>query len=276
MARRITRILLVLILIVGVGIMLYPTASNWWNIRHQSRAIAQYDEEVNNRSEAENQAMLKAAQEYNESLLSLADQWVMSDERQEEYDSLLDVSQTGVMGYIEIPKIDISLPIYHSVEDSVLQVAVGHLPESSLPVGGESTHCVLSGHRGLPSARLFTDLDQLEEGDLFILNILGEKLAYRVDQIKTVLPEEKDDLAIVEGKDYCTLMTCTPYGVNSHRLLVRGERTAYVEEEAAEQKNTAAGSRDQRYLLIAGGAVLLLLLVIFIISRRISRRKKHR
>lgn len=270
MARRLTRILLVLVLLVGVGIMLYPTASDWWNIRHQSRAIAQYEEQVNNQSEAENEKMRAAAQDYNKSILTLPDQWVMSDERQEEYDSLLDVSQTGVMGYIEIPKIDVSLPIYHSVEESVLQTAVGHLPGSSLPVGGESTHCVLSGHRGLPSARLFTDLDQLEEGDIFVLTVLGEKLAYQIDQIKVVLPDETEDLAIVEGKDYCTLMTCTPYGVNSHRLLIRGERTTYVEEEVKEQQVQAVKREYQKFWWIPAAAVLLL--IVFVIRRH----RKHR
>ena len=183
------------------------------------------------------------------------------------------------MGYIEVPKIDCSLPIYHGTDEGALQIAIGHLEGSSLPVGGKSTHCVLSGHRGLPSARLFTDLDQMEEGDIFILNILGRKLAYEVDQINVVLPEEMSDLEIEEGKDLCTLVTCTPYGINTHRLLVRGHRTEYVEKKVAEEKKEVQTNKTDIRLMIAGGAgvlILLIIIIVIVIKRRRKRRNQQR
>ena len=272
--KHISTIFIILIFLAGLGFISYPTVSNLWNRAHQSRAIATYSEQVEKLDDSENKAMLKAARKYNKSLLKKSDHWKLSKKDKKKYESLLDVSGTGIMGYIEIPKIDCSLPIYHGTDEGALQIAIGHLEGSSLPVGGKSTHCVLSGHRGLPSARLFTDLDQMEEGDIFILNVLGRKLAYEVDQVKVVLPEEMSDLEVIEGKDLCTLVTCTPYGINTHRLLVRGHRTKYVEEKVEEQKKVQTKKMDTR-LLIAGaaGALILVAVIIAVVVRRRKRRR---
>ena len=270
---RLMTLLIVVVFVAGLSFLLYPTASNLWNQAHQSRAIATYTEQVEKLDDSSNKEMLKAARKYNKELLKKADHWKLSKKDKKKYESLLDVSGTGIMGYIEIPKIDCSLPVYHGTDEGALQIAIGHLEGSSLPVGGKSSHCVLSGHRGLPSARLFTDLDQMEEGDTFILNILGHKLAYEVDQIKVVLPEEMSDLEIQEGKDLCTLVTCTPYGINTHRLLVRGHRVKYVETKVQEQREVSKPKTDTR-LVIAGAAVGAV--VLFIIIFAVRRRRKHR
>lgn len=217
-------VLLSCALLVGIGMMLYPSVSDWWNSMHQSRAIATYQQAVSDNSADANQRMWDEAVAYNQSLPRDGGRFTLTDEERARYERTLDVTGTGIMGYVEIPKISVSLPIYHGTDDTVLQIAVGHIPGSSLPVGGEGTHCVVSGHRGLPSARLFTDIDQLREGDVFMLHVLGKTLTYQVDQIRVVLPDELDDLAIDDGLDLCTLVTCTPYGVNTHRLLVRGHR----------------------------------------------------
>ena len=271
--KHISTIFIILIFLVGLGFISYPTVSNLWNQAHQSRAIATYTEQVEKLDDSSNKEMLKAARKYNKELLKKADHWKLSKKDKKKYESLLDVSGTGIMGYIEIPKIACSLPVYHGTDEGALQIAIGHLEGSSLPVGGKSSHCVLSGHRGLPSARLFTDLDQMEEGDTFILNILGHKLAYEVDQIKVVLPEEMSDLEIQEGKDLCTLVTCTPYGINTHRLLVRGHRVKYVETKVQEQKEVSKPKTDTRPV-IAGAAVGAV--VLFIIIFAVRRRRKHR
>lgn len=270
----ISTIIIAVIFLTGLGFLLYPTVSNLWNQAHQSRAIATYSKQVEKLDDSQNKEMLKAARKYNKSLLKKSDHWKLSKKDKKKYESLLDVSGTGIMGYIEVPKIDCSLPIYHGTDEGALQIAIGHLEGSSLPVGGKNTHCVLSGHRGLPSARLFTDLDQMEEGDIFILNVLGRKLAYEVDQIRVVLPEEMSDLEVIEGKDLCTLVTCTPYGINTHRLLVRGHRTKYVEEKVEEQKEVQTKKMDTR-LLIAGaaGAVILAVIIIAVVIRRRKRRR---
>lgn len=270
---RLMTLLIVVVFVTGLSFLLYPTVSNLWNQAHQSRAIATYTEQVEKLDDSSNKEMLKAARKYNKELLKKADHWKLSKKDKKKYESLLDVSGTGIMGYIEIPKIACSLPVYHGTDEGALQIAIGHLEGSSLPVGGKSSHCVLSGHRGLPSARLFTDLDQMEEGDTFILNILGHKLAYEVDQIKVVLPEEMSDLEIQEGKDLCTLVTCTPYGINTHRLLVRGHRVKYVETKVQEQKEVSKSKTDTR-LVIAGAAVGAV--VLFIIIFAVRRRRKHR
>ena len=274
--KHISTIFIILIFLVGLGFISYPTVSNLWNQAHQSRAIATYSKQVEKLDDSENKKMLKAARKYNKSLLKKSDHWKLSKKDKKKYESLLDVSGTGIMGYIEVPKIDCSLPIYHGTDEGALQIAIGHLEGSSLPVGGKSTHCVLSGHRGLPSVRLFTDLDQMEEGDIFILNVLGRKLAYEVDQIRVVLPEEMSDLEVIEGKDLCTLVTCTPYGINTHRLLVRGHRTKYVEEKVEEQKEVQTKKMDTR-LLIAGaaGAVILAVIIIAVVIRRRKRRRNQ-
>ena len=227
-----TTAFLVLLLLAGVSLLLYPSLSDYWNSMHQTRAIASYAETVSQLDTAQYDEMWKAAQDYNRSLAQRETAFALTDEQKAAYESLLDVSGLGVMGYIEIPEIDCSLPIYHGTEESVLQVAVGHLEWSNLPVGGEGTHCVLSGHRGLPSAKLFTNLDKLAVGDTFLLRVLDEVLTYEVDQILIVEPEQVDALGIVPGEDYCTLVTCTPYGINTHRLLVRGHRVENTPEAA--------------------------------------------
>ena len=277
--KHISTIFIILIFLVGLGFISYPTVSNLWNQAHQSRAIATYSKQVEKLDDSENKKMLKAARKYNKSLLKKSEHWKLSKKDKKKYESLLDVSGTGIMGYIEVPKIDCSLPIYHGTDEGALQIAIGHLEGSSLPVGGKSSHCVLSGHRGLPSARLFTDLDQMEEGDIFILNILGRKLAYEVDQIKVVLPEEMSDLEIEEGKDLCTLVTCTPYGINTHRLLVRGHRTEYVEKKVEEEQKEVQTKKTDIRLMIAGGAgvlILLIIIIVIVIKRRRKRRNQQR
>ena len=277
--KHISTIIIALIFLAGLGFLLYPTVSNLWNRAHRSRAIATYTKQVEKLDDSQNKEMLKAARKYNKSLLKKSDHWKLSKKDKKKYESLLDVSGTGIVGYIEVPKIDCSLPIYHGTDEGALQIAIGHLEGSSLPVGGKSTHCVLSGHRGLPSARLFTDLDQMEEGDIFILNILGRKLAYEVDQIKVVLPEEMSDLEIEEGKDLCTLVTCTPYGINTHRLLVRGHRTKYVEKKVEEEQKKVQTKKTDIRLMIAGGTgvlILLIIIIVIVIKRRRKRRNQQR
>ena len=224
MKKHITTILLVLLFLVGLGLLLYPTFSNWWNSFHSSKAINAYSDQVANLDEDEYAEILDAAVAFNASRLVGGTSFAMTPEQKEVYPKLLNVGGDGVMGYIEIPSINVSLPIYHGTDESILQVAVGHLDWSSLPIGGESTHSVLSGHRGLPSARLFTDLDDLREGDLFMIRVLGELMTYEVDQILIVEPRDVESLKIEQGMDLCTLVTCTPYGINTHRLLVRGHR----------------------------------------------------
>lgn len=274
--KHISTIIIALIFLVGLGFISYPTVSNLWNQAHQSRAIATYSKQVEKLDDSENKKMLKAARKYNKSLLKKSDHWKLSKKDKKKYESLLDVSGTGIMGYIEVPKIDCSLPIYHGTDEGALQIAIGHLEGSSLPVGGKSTHCVLSGHRGLPSARLFTDLDQMEEGDIFVLNVLGRKLAYEVDQIKVVLPDEMSDLEIVQGKDLCTLVTCTPYGINTYRLLVRGHRTKYIEETVVRVQKEAEKKETGIWLLAGGGAVFLIIIIIVVVKRRRKRRNLQR
>lgn len=265
MKKHLSTILLVLILVIGLSLLLYPSFSDWWNSFHQTRAIATYSEQVAEMDDEQYYEIWEAAWEYNQSLLENPNSFILSDEQKEQYEELLDVGGIGIMGYIEIPSIDVTLPIYHGADEAVLQIAVGHLEWSSLPVGGESSHCVISGHRGLPSARLFTDLDQLVEGDLFLLRVLDEVLTYEVDQIRIVLPEETDDLMIEEGKDLCTLVTCTPYGVNSHRMLIRGHRVENVEEERIIRVAADALQIDPIYVAPFVAAPMLLLLLIFLL-----------
>lgn len=269
-----TTVFLVLLLLAGVSLLLYPSLSDYWNSMHQTRAIASYAETVSQLDTAQYDEMWKAAQDYNRSLAQRETAFALTDEQKAAYESLLDISGLGVMGYIEIPEIDCSLPIYHGTEESVLQVAVGHLEWSSLPVGGEGTHCVLSGHRGLPSAKLFTNLDKLAVGDTFLLRVLDEVLTYEVDQILIVEPEQVDALGIVPGEDYCTLVTCTPYGINTHRLLVRGHRVENT-PEAARMHVTADATQFDPLLVapVLAIPVLLLLLMILLVPKR--RRKSR-
>lgn len=276
MKKNSSNIVLVLILLVGLSLILYPSVSDYWNSFHQSRAIVRYAETVSEIGGDAYDAMWQAAQDYNEKLSRIGIRWKLSDEERSEYEALLDVTGTGIMGYIEIPQIKCSLPIYHGTAESALQIAVGHLEGSSLPVGGEGSHCLLSGHRGLPSARLFTDLDKLREGDVFLLRTLDETLSYEVDQIRIVLPFELDELKIEPGRDYCTLITCTPYGVNSHRLLVRGHRVENAPEARAIRVTGDAFQIEPAVVapILALPMLLLLLIVMLVNSSRRRRRNR--
>ncbi len=249
-------VILVVILLAGVCILLYPSVSDWWNSMHATRAIAGYVTAVEDLSGEEKERMLEAARRYNAALADGVD-YDLTEEEYAEYLSLLDIGGTGIMGYVQISAIGVNLPVYHSVDEAVLQIAVGHIPGSSLPVGGERSHSVLSGHRGLPSAKLFSDLDQMQEGDVFTLNVMDQTITYMVDQIRIVLPEETDDLAIQAGKDYCTLVTCTPYGINTHRMLVRGRR---IENIAGEVVVVAEAVRIPTYVVIPAVGIPLLFL----------------
>lgn len=264
-----SNIILILMLLLGLSLLLYPTFADYWNSLHQTRAIATYAEEVAVLDDDKYIELWQDAIAYNQSLTEKENQYYVDDESMVLYESLLNVIGNGIMGSIEIPSIGCNLPIYHGVDESVLQVAIGHLEWTSLPVGGESTHCVLSGHRGLPSARLFTDLDQLQMGDTFMLHILDETLTYEVDQILIVLPYETDALLIEEGKDLCTLVTCTPYGVNSHRLLVRGHR---VENAAqAVTRRVTADALQLEPIAIAFVLFFPILVLLLILSSILDR-----
>ena len=219
-------IILALIFLAGLCLILYPAVSDYWNTLHQSRAIAEYAKKV---------AQMDA-EDYERQLLEKADRYEMTEEERAEYESLLNISGNGIIGTVEIPSISVSLPLYHGTSEGVLQVAAGHLESSSLPTGDKGTHCAISGHRGLPSAKLFTDLDQLENGDTFSLKVLDRVFTYEVDQILVVDPYDLEALEIDPEQDYCTLITCTPYGINTHRLLIRGHRIEVSQEEAAEER----------------------------------------
>ena len=259
-------------MIAGLSLLLYPSVSDYWNSFHQTQAIASYAEQVAGMNELEYDRLWTEAQEYNEKLAKQDSIFMLSDAQKKEYTELLDVSGTGIMGYIEIPSIRCSLPIYHGTEESALQIAVGHIEGTSLPTGGAGTHCVISGHRGLPSASLFTNLDELVEGDVFMMRILDETLTYEVDQIRIVEPTDLSSLEIEEGKDLCTLVTCTPYGINTHRLLVRGHRIENL-ETASNIRVTADAMQIDPVLVAPMVAVrLLILLIIWIL---VYYRKKR-
>ncbi len=268
--KNLTNIFLAVIVLAGLCLLLYPSFSDWWNSMHQSRAIAAYVETVDAMSQEEIDEILNAAREYNERLWHRQNRWVLSEEEQAEYESLLDVSGNGIMGYINIPVIGVNLPIYHGTEESVLQVATGHLSATSLPVGGPGTHAAVSGHRGLPSARLFTDLDQLKVGDIFTVSVLNEVYTYQIEQIVTVVPEDTSQMNLYQGEDLGTLQTCTPYGVNSHRLLLRGRR---IEDVDGALMAASEAIRVPNYIVIpaVGIPILFLLLVVALIYFR--RRK---
>ena len=273
MKKQTSNIWLVLILLIGLSLLLYPSFADWWNSFHQTQAIATYSEQVADMDDEKYEEIWNAAWDYNQSLLERTNSFLLSDVQKTEYDSLLDVGGTGIMGYIEIPSIKVALPIYHGTDEAVLQVAVGHLEWTSLPVGGESSHCVVSGHRGLPRAKLFTDLDQMQVGDTFIFRILDEVLTYEVDQIRIVEPSDTSELSIVKGKDLCTLVTCTPYGINSHRMLVRGHRVDNA-EEARIIRVTADATQIEPIIVapIVAAPILLVLLVILMIPKPKKRR----
>ena len=271
MKNKLINIFLMHALVAGLSLLLYPTVSDYWNSLHASQAVASYDQAVKSMDEGKYDELLQRAGQYNRDLFLRGTLFALTDEEREDYNSQLDIDGSGVMGYIEIPTIKVSLPIYHGTSDDVLQVAVGHLEWSSLPVGGESTHCVLSGHRGLPSAKLFTNLDQLTEGDLFVIRTLDEVLTYEVDRILIVLPSELQALAAEEGKDLCTLVTCTPYGVNSHRMLVRGHR---VDNQSEAVRLTADAIRIDPLLVAPIAAIPLLLALLLLLAA--TPKKKSR
>ena len=273
MKRNGTTVILLLIFIIGLSLLLYPIFSDWWNSMHQSRAVASYAQEVANIDDEQYEKLWTEAWNYNASLMERENGYTLSDEQKEEYNRLLDVGGTGIMGYIEIPVIGVTLPIYHGSDETVLQIAIGHLDWTSLPVGGESSHCVVSGHRGLPSAKLFTDLDKLVEGDVFIFRVLDEILTYEVDQILIVEPHEVDSLKIEEGKDLCTLVTCTPYGINSHRLLVRGHRVETQEEATAVRVTSDAIQIEPTIVAPIVALPMLLVLLIALMIPKPHRRR---
>jgi len=265
--------LLIVVLLIGLSLLLYPSFSDYWNSKQQSYAVAAYVESVAAISQDEYDALWEEAYKYNRKLLDRTNVYTLTDEMKEEYNKLLSIGGSPIMGYVDIPSIGVYLPLYHGTEESALQIAIGHLEWTSLPTGGASTHCSVSGHRGLPSARLFTDLDQLSAGDYFMINVLDKVLTYEVDQIHIVEPHDVSHLLIEEGKDLCTLVTCTPYGVNSHRLLVRGHRVDNI-KEAQTVRVTADAFIIER--LVVAPFVLLPILVIMITFMLTTGKKENR
>lgn len=270
---RMTTVLLMFAFLAGMALLLYPSVSDYWNSFRQSQVIANYAEELSHIDDERYQQFIDDAREFNANLLKRTNEYRLDEEQLEQYEQLLNVSGIGAMGYIEIPSIACTIPIYHGTSDAVLQIAVGHLEWTSLPVGGESTHCVLSGHRGLPSAKLFTDLDKVMVGDLFMLRILDEILTYEVDQILIVEPHVTENLLIEPGKDYCSLVTCTPYGINTHRLLVRGHRVANVEK--AKKIRVTADAIQIDPLLVAPVVAMPVLFVLLIMLMLPQKPKYH-
>ncbi len=276
MKKKWQNVLLVLVLLAGVALLVYPTFADYWNSFHQSRAIATYSQAVSTIENDHYDQIWADARAYNEQVPLRRNRFYLSDEERAVYNAQLDAAGLGIMGYIEIPRIDVSLPIYHGTDEAVLQIAIGHIEGSSLPVGGPGTHCAVSGHRGLPSATLFSRLDALENGDIFQLHVLDEILTYEVDQTLIVEPFDLTGLDIIEGQDLCTLVTCTPYGVNSHRLLVRGHRVETPEEEKVIR--VVADAIQIEPLLVApvvAAPMLLLLLVVLLATtgKKNSARK---
>lgn len=265
-------ILLVLIFFVGLAVMLYPTISDYINQRNQTRVVNSYAQQVDGLSDADYTAYFDAADVFNQELAADPDALYHADHFST-YSTTLDVTGTGIMGYITIPRIGVELPIYHGTSDGVLQIAAGHLEGTSLPVGGASTHAVISAHRGLPSAKLFTNLDQLEVGDTFTITVLDRVLTYEVDKISIVLPTETDELKIAAGKDYVTLMTCTPYGINTHRLLVRGHRVE-TPDQYKHIRVTAEALKIEP--IIVAPVMALPMLLILLIGMLLSTRKRKK
>ena len=277
--RIIATILIILLFLAGLGIVLYPYVSEYVNAKHASRVVVNYDDTVKEITPEDFSQYFEVAEEYNERLRQNPNPF-SEDNRTEGYETALNVDGSGMMGYLEIPKISVRLPFYHGTSGAVLNEAVGHLEGSSLPVGGEGTHVVLSAHRGLPSAKLFTDLPELGEGDIFILNVLDRKMTYQVDQILTVLPTELEALEVEDGQDYVTLMTCTPYGINTHRLLVRGHRIENLPEEEVKsipvvhvERELTTQEKIQKYIPFAVMGVAVLFLIALLIP---SKKDEHR
>lgn len=269
MRQRISTIVVVLVLLAGVGLLAYPTVSDWWNSLHQSRAIASYIESAQRLSAEDYERVWNDAVAYNESLISRPQSFELTPAQEADYDSQLNIEGNGMMGYIEVPAINVKLPLYHGVSEQVLQVAIGHIPGSSLPVGGPSTHCVVSGHRGLPSAKLFTDLDRVQEGDLFMFHTLLETLTYEIDQIRIVEPADTDDLMIVPGDDLATLVTCTPYGINSHRMLIRGHRVPNVNVDSL-----TAEAEQINPIVVAGAVGIPVMFAILVVALVVTRKRR--
>lgn len=275
MKKNLSTIVLVVIFFVGLSLLLYPSVSNYWNSFHQSHMIASYVEEVANMDQEKYDRLWQGAEEYNRALQDTYFHLTLSDEEYARYEKILDVTGTGIMGYIDIPKTKCSLPIYHGIDEAVLQIAIGHIAGTSMPVGGTGTHCVLSGHRGLPSAKLFTEIDKLIVGDEFMIRTLDEVLTYEVDQILIVLPEETDALKIEKDKDLCTLVTCTPYGINTHRLLVRGHRVETVDRSSIRVTADAIRIEPMVVAPVVAAPILLALLVYVMISADKKKKKKR-
>ncbi len=268
---RLTGIILVAVLAAGVCLLLYPSVANWWNTRTMTRSVAVYDETVAELSDEQTAAIFEAAEAYNEALAGIGSlSMLLEPEQLDGYYETLDITGTGIMGYVTIDRINVRLPIYHGTSSSVLSSGAGHLQGSSLPIGGEGTHSVISAHRGLPSAKLFTNLDQLEVGDTFTITVLDRVLTYMVDRISIVLPDEMEDIYIEDGGDYCTLMTCTPYGINTHRLLVRGVRT----QGAAHITVTPEADKVNSLLVAPFLAIPLLLVLLIWLVVSTSRTRK--
>lgn len=281
MKKHFSTVFLLILFFVGFSVMLYPSVSDWWNSWHQSRAIISYNEQIEKLPEEKYDDILNKAYEYNRMLSSVSAPFSNPD-AVSNYQEILDISGTGIIGYISIPVINVELPIYHGTSDEILNVAAGHLQGSSLPVGGESTHAVISGHRGLPSAKLFTDLDKMVVGDTFTINVLNEVLTYEVEEILIIKPDQVEKLAIVPGKDYVTLMTCTPYGINTHRLLIRSHRIDTVYEKKVVRVSADAMQVDSMTVApIAAVPILIFVLIFWNISgkrkqRRLKIIKKYR
>lgn len=272
------KLLYVLLFILGLAILLYPYFSDWWNKRRAESLMVEYDQIVSQMNTEDLEAIKKNAQWYNASLVGnvLPDAFAEEEANSpnEEYEAILNVGGDGYMATVEIPVIDVKLPVYHYTTEEVLEKGVGHLPGSSLPIGGVNTHSVLSAHRGLPSAKLFTDLDRVSKGDVFYIHVLGETLAYEVNFIEVIEPTDTKDLSIVEGQDLCTLFTCTPYAVNSHRLLVRGYRVPYTDEQYASEVDKQPGSGDRTVLMIRILCVVAGILIAALIAWFLNRKNK--
>lgn len=268
-------IILVLILLAGVGFLAYPSFADWWNSFHQSRAVASYMNSVAELDTEEYERLLASADAYNRVLAMTGLQWSLDEEEEKAYNKQLNIDDSGIMGYIDIPKINVTLPIYHGTDEEVLQVAIGHLSGTSLPVGGTSTHCIVSGHRGLPSARLFTDLDKMVEGDTFTMAVLNRTVTYQVDQIRTVEPDDLNGLQIEKGKDLCTLVTCTPYGINTHRLLVRGHRVENAQGDAPVIADAMQIESIYTAPFVAAPILLILLVGMFLFTGKRKRRNRQ-
>ena len=270
---KIYTVALIVVLVTGLFLLLYPSFSDWWNSRVQTKLISNYNEVVAKLDTEDYTALWDSARAYNGELRGRNNPYLLEESQRERYNGLLNPAGDGIMGYVQIPDIDVALPIYHGTDELVLQTAIGHLDWTSLPVGGAGTHCVISGHRGLPSARLFTDLDKVMVGDVFMLHILDDTLTYEVDQIRIVEPDETDELQLQAGKDLCTLVTCTPYGVNSHRLLVRGHRVENL-AETVDVRITADAVVVEK--LVVAPFVLLPILLVMMVWLFVSSRKRKK